>query len=128
LHPTIIAGLARNAERATDLAYRFAVQQLSDKPQTLLPLRLQISAALAENERDVIRERTIAGLASARARGRKGGRPAKLTPKQVCTARKMLADPEMTIKEVAEAFDVNRATIYRSLGLGLRAARILCRE
>jgi Helix-turn-helix domain of resolvase len=48
----------------------------------------------------------------------KGGLPAKLTPKQVCTARKMLADPEMTIKEVAEAFGVNRETIYRSLGLG----------
>ena len=75
-------------------------------------------AALAENERDVIRERTIAGLASARARGRKGGRPPKLTAKQVGTARKMLADPDMTIKEVAEAFGVNRATIYRSLGLG----------
>jgi len=42
-------------------------------------LLFHISAALAENERDVIRERTIAGLASARARGRKGGRPAKLT-------------------------------------------------
>jgi DNA invertase Pin-like site-specific DNA recombinase len=81
-------------------------------------LLFHISAALAENERDVIRERTIAGLASARARGRKGGRPPKLTQKQVCTARKMLADPEMTIKEVAEAFGVNRATIYRSLGLG----------
>jgi hypothetical protein len=37
---------------------------------------------------------------------------------KVCTARKMLADPEITIKEVAEAFGVNRATIYRSLGLG----------
>ena len=81
-------------------------------------LLFHISAALAENERDVIRERTIAGLASARARGRKGGRPAKLTAKQVCTARKMLTDHEMTIKEVAEAFGVNRATIYRSLGLG----------
>jgi Enterobacteriaceae phage serine recombinase len=81
-------------------------------------LLFHISAALAENERDVIRERTIAGLASARARGRKGGRPVKLTAKQVCTARKMLTDPEMTIKEVAEAFGVNRATIYRSLGLG----------
>jgi Resolvase, N terminal domain len=56
-------------------------------------LLFHISAALAENERDVIRERTIAGLASARAHGRKGGRPAKLTAKQVCTARKMLADP-----------------------------------
>ena len=81
-------------------------------------LLFHISAALAENERDVIRERTIAGLASARARGRKGGRPRKLSSKQVRTARKMLADPEMTIKEVAEAFGVNRATIYRSLGLG----------
>jgi DNA invertase Pin-like site-specific DNA recombinase len=87
-------------------------------------LLFHISAALAENERDVIRERTIAGLASARARGRKGGRPAKLTPRQVCTARKMLADPEMTIKEVAEAFGVNRATIYRSLGLGSYAKGI----
>jgi hypothetical protein len=56
-------------------------------------------------------------LASARARGRKGGRPAKLPAKQVCSARKM-AEPRMTIKEVAEAFGVNRATIYRSFGLG----------
>jgi DNA invertase Pin-like site-specific DNA recombinase len=81
-------------------------------------LLFHISAALAENERDMIRERTVAGLASARARGRKGGRPPKLSSKQVRTAKKMLADPEMTIKEVAEAFGVNRATIYRSLGLG----------
>jgi predicted regulator of amino acid metabolism with ACT domain len=41
--------------------------------------------------------------------------------KQVRTARKMLADPEITIKEVAEVFGVNRATIYRSLGLGVYA-------
>jgi DNA invertase Pin-like site-specific DNA recombinase len=51
-------------------------------------LLFHISAALAENERDVIRERTIAGLASARARGRKDGRPAKLTAKHVGTARR----------------------------------------
>jgi DNA invertase Pin-like site-specific DNA recombinase len=58
---------------------------------------------------------------SARARGRKGGRPAKLTAKQVCIARKMLADPEMAIKEVTEAFGANRAMIYRLLGLGTYA-------
>jgi DNA invertase Pin-like site-specific DNA recombinase len=81
-------------------------------------LLFHLSAALAENERDVIRERTLAGLASARARGRKGGRPPRLNAKQICTAKKMLADPDMTIKEVAETFGVNRATIYRSLGLG----------
>jgi DNA invertase Pin-like site-specific DNA recombinase len=49
------------------------------------------------------------------------GRPPKLNSKQVRTARKMLADPEMTIKEVAEVFGVNRATIYRSLGLAAYA-------
>jgi Resolvase, N terminal domain len=50
-------------------------------------LLFHISAALAENERDMIRERTVAGLASARARGRKGGRPPKLSSKQVRTAK-----------------------------------------
>jgi DNA invertase Pin-like site-specific DNA recombinase len=65
----------------------------------------------------VIHERTIAGLASARARGRKSSRPPKLMAKQVRAARKMLADPEITIKEVAEVFGVNRATIYRSSAL-----------
>jgi len=77
-----------------------------------------VMAALAEMERDLTRERVKAGLAAARARGRKGGRKPILTPQQVSAARKMLADPETTIKEVAEMFKVNRATIYRSLGLG----------
>ena len=80
-------------------------------------------AALAEMERDLTRERVKAGLAAARARGRKGGRKPILTPQQVSAARKMLADPDTTIKEVAETFRVNRATIYRSLGLGSFGAR-----
>jgi DNA invertase Pin-like site-specific DNA recombinase len=77
-----------------------------------------VMAALAEMERDLIRERTNAGLAAARARGRKGGRKPKLTPLQVCHARKLLSDPENTIKSVAASLKVNRATIYRALGLG----------
>jgi DNA invertase Pin-like site-specific DNA recombinase len=80
-----------------------------------------ILGALAEMERELIRERTNAGLAAARARGRKGGRPAKLTAKQVEHARRLLTDPATTVKEVAEAYGVNRATIYRSLGLGKAA-------
>jgi Enterobacteriaceae phage serine recombinase len=87
----------------------------------LLIVVIHISVALAENEREVIRERTMAGLASARDPRSQGWQAAKLTAKQVGTARKMLADPEMTIKEVAEVFGVNRATIYHSLGLGAYA-------
>jgi DNA invertase Pin-like site-specific DNA recombinase len=78
----------------------------------------RVMAALAEMERDLIRERTNAGLAAARARGRKGGRKPKLTAQQICHARKLLADPEVTIKEVASSLKVNRATIYRAVGLG----------
>jgi DNA invertase Pin-like site-specific DNA recombinase len=77
-----------------------------------------ILAALAEMERDLIRERTVAGLVAARARGRKGGRQPKLTPKQIAHARKLLEDPVATIKDVAATMGVNRATIYRALGLG----------
>ena len=77
-----------------------------------------VVAALAEMERDLIRERTRAGLKAARARGRRGGRKPKLTAQQIDQAKKLLAMPATTIAEVAEAFNVNRATIYRSLGLG----------
>jgi DNA invertase Pin-like site-specific DNA recombinase len=77
-----------------------------------------ITAALAEMERDLIRERTIAGLTAARARGRKGGRKPELNARQIEHARKLLEDRHTTIKEVAETFRVSRGTIYRSLGLG----------
>jgi DNA invertase Pin-like site-specific DNA recombinase len=77
-----------------------------------------ILAALAALERDLIRERVGAGLTAARARGRVGGRKPRLTEKQVAQARKMLDDPRTTISAVAAKMGVNRATIYRSLGLG----------
>jgi DNA invertase Pin-like site-specific DNA recombinase len=77
-----------------------------------------VLAALAQMERELIRERTMAGLAAARARGRKGGRKPKLTPKQIAHARKLLEDRTTTIKDVAASLGVNRATIYRALGLG----------
>jgi DNA invertase Pin-like site-specific DNA recombinase len=81
-----------------------------------------VFAALSEMERDLLRERTNAGLVAARARGRKGGRRPKLTEAQIAMARRMLQDPEVTIKSVAEVLKVTRATVYRSLGLGAWAA------
>ena len=77
-----------------------------------------ILGALAQMERELNRERTMAGLQAARARGRKGGRRPKLSPKQVAHARKLLEDRDTSIKEVAASLGVNRATIYRALGLG----------
>jgi len=78
-------------------------------------LIFHIFAALAEFERSLIQERTKAGLAAARARGRKGGRPKKLTSDQIRKAKAMLSDPEMTKTEVAKHFGVSRVTLNTAL-------------
>ena len=61
-------------------------------------------------------ERTRAGLAAARARGRKGGRPSKMTPDKIKVAKQMLATGEYTMAEIAAVLGVSRASIYRALG------------
>lgn len=78
-------------------------------------LIFHIFAALAEFERSLIQERTKAGLQAARARGRKGGRPPKLSPTQAKKARAMLLDPSITKTEVAKHFNVTRATLNKAL-------------
>jgi DNA invertase Pin-like site-specific DNA recombinase len=80
-----------------------------------------IFSAMAEFEREIIRERTCAGLDAARARGRKGGRPRKLKPKDIAAARALLRDPELTVEEVATRLGVAPSTLYASL-LGGRSA------
>jgi DNA invertase Pin-like site-specific DNA recombinase len=75
----------------------------------------RISSSFAELERDLARERTMAGLSAARARGRMGGRPRKLKGKQAEMAAAMLKDPNTSIDEVCEAFPhVSRRTLYRA--------------
>ena len=76
-------------------------------------LIFHVFGALAEFERGVARDRTIAGLAAARARGRMGGRPRALTDAQVEMARSLLADHTRPIAEVCGALHVSRATLYR---------------
>jgi DNA invertase Pin-like site-specific DNA recombinase len=78
-------------------------------------LFFSIMGALAEFERDLIRERTQAGLAAARARGRVGGRPSVMNAKKVATAKKLYDSREHTVAEIAEMLDVSVATIYRHL-------------
>lgn len=78
-------------------------------------LVFHIFGALAEFERELISERTIAGLEAARARGRKGGRKPSLTPADIRKAAAMLLDPKITKKEVADHFNVSRTTLNASL-------------
>jgi DNA invertase Pin-like site-specific DNA recombinase len=78
-------------------------------------LIFHIFAALAEFERAVIRERTLAGLAAARARGRRGGRPPVLAAKDLAAAKAMLRDPEITVGEIARRLGVAPSTLYRHL-------------
>jgi DNA invertase Pin-like site-specific DNA recombinase len=70
--------------------------------------------ALAEFERDLIRERTLAGLKASRARGRKGRRPRKLTAKDLKTVRAQLKSGDIPVTTVAEQFGVGRSTLYRN--------------
>ena len=79
-------------------------------------LIFHVFGALAEFERDVIRERTQAGLASARARGRLGGRPRKLADaKQLELARTLYADGQTDVATICRTLGISRATLYRHL-------------
>ncbi len=78
-------------------------------------LVFNIFASLAEFERNLIRDRTSAGLAAARARGRQGGRPSKLSMNQIKKANAMLMDSGITKTEVAKHFNVSRVTLNRAL-------------
>ncbi|MBB1020151.1 recombinase family protein [Dietzia sp. E1] len=72
-----------------------------------------IFAALAEFERELISERTKAGLESARARGRKGGRPYKMTPAKVRLAMASMGQPETNVAALCEELGITRQTLYR---------------
>jgi DNA invertase Pin-like site-specific DNA recombinase len=78
-------------------------------------LVFHIFGALAEFEHSLIRERTMAGLAAARARGRRGGRKPALSPADVRKAAAMLSDPSITKAEVAKHFGVSRVTLNSAL-------------
>lgn len=78
-------------------------------------LVFHIFGALAEFERGIIRERTMAGLKAARERGRTGGRPARLDDDDLAAARALLADPNIGVREVARRLGVSVSTLYRHL-------------
>lgn len=95
-----------------------ALKSLTEGIDTTTPngrLVFHLFEALAQFERELIRERTVDGLAAARARGRKGGRPPKLSAEKLRVAQRLLKDPESTGSEVARTLGVHRSTLHKAL-------------
>src|SRR5215218_4150839 len=107
-------------ETVADLRERgIGFKSLTEQIDTTTPggkLVFHVFGALAEFERDLIRERTQAGLAAARARGRTGGRPRKLADaRQRELARTLYASGETDIDTICQTLGISRATLYRYL-------------
>lgn len=95
-------------------------ESLSEKIETgsaAGKLVFHVFAALSEFERNLIRERTQAGLAAARARGRAGGRKPKLDEQQVREIKALLRDPDIQVADVARRYGVSRTTLYKHVGV-----------
>jgi DNA invertase Pin-like site-specific DNA recombinase len=78
-------------------------------------LIFHIFGALAEFERNLIRDRTTAGLTAARARGKTGGRPTALTDRQLNIAQALYNNKQNSIAEICRTLKISRATLYRSI-------------
>ncbi len=85
-------------------------------------LTFHVFAALAEFEREVAHERTRAGLAAARGRGARLGRPRVLNEEQIEMARSLRQNPKLSARQIAAHMGIHRATLYRYLGSGGQVA------
>jgi len=91
-------------------------ESLTERIETTTPtgkLVFHLFASLAEFERNLIRERTKAGIEAARRRGKSSGRPKKLGLKEIEMMRTLLAAREMQVKDIAKQFGISPASIYR---------------
>lgn len=115
--------LGRSVQNLVDLMSRFqregvGFKSLTEQMDTTTPggiLIFNLFAALAQFERDLIKERTNAGLQAARARGRTGGRPKSLTSTDEAMITQLYNAKTITVKEIATRFGVSRSTIYKAL-------------
>lgn len=92
-----------------------SIQERIDTTTSGGKLIFHIFASLAEFERDIIRERTNAGLKAARARGRVGGRPRVMDNKKIAIAKSLVKDPKNSITDICKTLNISRATLYRYL-------------
>ena len=109
----LIATVAELAERG--VGFRSLTERI-DTTTSGGKLVFHVFGALAEFERDLVKERTHAGLAAARARGRLGGRPKKLgDPKKLALALALYDGGQADIATICQTLGVSRATLYRAL-------------
>ncbi|KPA11144.1 Resolvase domain-containing protein [Candidatus Magnetomorum sp. HK-1] len=118
--------LGRSLKHLIELVNEFIdkgvdIKSINDPIDTTSPqgrLSFNIFASLAEFERDIIRERTQAGLSSARARGRKGGRPKGLPKKAeptACAAETLYREGKLSVQEIANKLNISKSTLYSYL-------------
>ena len=118
--------LGRSLRHLVELASNLVKQDiglksLNDPIDTTTPqgrLAFNHFASLAEFEMDLIRERTQAGLAAARARGRKGGRPKGLSPqakRTACAAETLYREQRLSVREIADELGIAKSTLYEYL-------------
>jgi DNA invertase Pin-like site-specific DNA recombinase len=101
-----------NQLQARDIGF-VSLQESIDTTTSGGKLVFHVFGALAEFERELIRERTRAGLKAARSRGKLGGRPKKLSNKQIEIGQKLMKDPSNSIREICATLKISRATLYR---------------
>jgi DNA invertase Pin-like site-specific DNA recombinase len=99
---------------ARQIGFR-SLQENLDTTTASGKLLFHLFGALAEFERDLIRERTHAGLAAARARGKLGGRRRSLDDKKITLLKSLHAHPDYPIADLCQSFRISRATLYRYL-------------
>ena len=90
-----------------------SLQEAIDTSSSSGKLIFHIFGALAEFERNLIRERTQAGLQAARARGRKGGRPKSLSKDKQALAVKLYDEKEHTVDQICEMMGISKPTLYK---------------
>lgn len=87
-------------------------------------LIFHLFGALAEFERNLIRERTQAGLQAARTRGRKGGRQQKLTPQEIEIGKSLAGDPKRSVSSICKHLGISRPTYYRYIAPAVKSASV----
>ncbi len=123
---TVVLGrsLKHLIETITRLAERqIGLKSLTENIDTTTSggkLIFHVFGALAEFERDIIKERTQAGLLAARVRGKIGGRPRALTAQEIAIAQALYADPTKSIKDICHTLRISKRTLYRYIEPGKR--------
>lgn len=97
-----------------EISFR-SIQENMDTTTSGGKLIFHVFGALAEFEREIIRERTQAGLSAARSRGRLGGRPKVMDDKKIAMAKSLMENEQYSIQDICEMLNISRATLYRHI-------------